>query len=355
MTAKVLLIPSLKLFWLEVKTAVYPQLHARLSPGFQVLGLLLGLWIIATGSHALAQAWPSKPIHLVVPFAAGGTVDAVARALGQKLGDNLKQVVLVDNKPGAGANIGADFVAKSAPDGYNLLLTTQGLAISPNLYKKMSFDVQKDLVAVSQLMTSYLVLAVHPSLGVNTFGEFLALARAKPGALNFGSTGEGAAPHLIMELLMSSANIKLTHIPYKGDAPMNQALLAGEISAVFSPLSGVNPAAKAGQVKMLVMSAAKRSPAIPNIPTMLESGPGGFDYNGWLGLFAAGPTPTPLLKTIQGEFAKVMSSPEIKEKFPNWGYEAMVTTPEAFAQRFQEDLKAYSKTIKDAHISLQDQ
>ena len=320
------------------------------------LGLLMGLALITLGSNVSAQTWPSKPIHLVVPFPAGGTVDAVARAMGQKLGDNLKQVVLVDNRPGAGANIGADYVAKSPPDGYNLLLTTQGLAISPNLYKKMSFDAQKDLVAVSQLMTSYLVLTVNPSVvGVNTFAEFLAMARAKPGVLNFGSTGEGAAPHLIMELLMSNANVKLTHIPYKGDAPMNQALLAGEVGAVFSPLSGVSQAAKAGKLKMLVISAAKRLPSIPDIPTMIESGPGGFEYTGWLGLFASGPTPAVLVKTIQVEFAKVMNSPEMKEKLPNWGYEATSTTPEAFALRFQEDLKAYSKTIKDAHISLQDQ
>jgi tripartite-type tricarboxylate transporter receptor subunit TctC len=320
------------------------------------LGLGLTLILIGTVSPATwAQTWPSKPIHIVVPFPAAGTVDAVARALGQKLGDNLKQVVIVDNKPGAGANIGADAVAKSAPDGYNLLLTTQGLAIAPNLYKKMPFDAQKDLSAVSQLMTTYLVLAVNPSIGVNSFSEFINLARAKPGVLNFGSTGEGAAPHLIMELLMSSANIKLIHIPYKGDAPMNQALLAGDINAVFSPLSGVSAAAKAGKLKILVMSAAKRSSAIPDIPTMLETGPGGFEYTGWLGLFAAGATPMPILKTIQVEFVKAMNSPEIKEKLPNWGYEAVGTTPEAFTLKFQQDLNAYSKTIKDAHISLQDQ
>jgi len=311
----------------------------------------LGLWC----SWANAQTWPNKPIHIVVPFPAAGTVDAVARAMGQKIGDNLKQVVIVDNKPGAGANIGADAVAKSSPDGYTLLLTTQGLAIAPNLYKKMPFDAQKDLAAVSQLMTTYLVLAVNPSIGVNTFSEFLNLARSKPGALNFGSTGEGAAPHLIMELLMSSANIKLIHIPYKGDAPMNQALLAGDINAVFSPLSGVSAAAKAGKLKILVMSAGKRSSAIPDIPTMIESGPGGFEYTGWLGLFAPGATPPALLKMIQTEFVKAMNSNEIKEKLPYWGYEAFGSTPEAFAVKFQQDLAAYSKTIKDAHISLQDQ
>jgi hypothetical protein len=325
-------------------------------PTWSLAGLMLAaLWISAWSLPTAAQTWPSKPIHIVVPFPAAGTVDAVARALGQKIGDNLKQVVIIDNKPGAGANIGADAVAKSAPDGYTVLLTTQGLAIAPNLYKKMPFDAQKDLAAVSQLMTTYLVLAVNPSIGVNTFAEFLSLARAKPGVLNFGSTGEGAAPHLIMELLMASANVKLTHIPYKGDAPMNQALLAGDVNAVFSPLSGVSAATKAGKLKILVMSAGKRSSAIPDIPTMLESGAGGFEYTGWLGLFAPGATPVPLLKALQVEFVKAMNSNEIKEKLPFWGYEAFGSTPEAFAVKFQQDLVSYSKTIKDAHISLQDQ
>ncbi len=303
---------------------------------------------------ASAQNWPVKPVRIVVPFPAGGAVDTVARTLGQQIGESLKQPFLIENKPGAGAIIGADAVAKSAPDGYTLLLTTHGLAIAPSLYKKLPFDAKKDLSPISQIMSSYLVLAVSPSMGVNNFSDFLNVARVKPNTLNYGSTGQGSAPHLVMELLKISANLELTHIPYKGDAPMNQALLSGYIGAVISPLSGVISPMQAGKLKIIATTGTKRSDAIPEVPTISESGVPNFEHTGWLGLFAAPGTPISIERKIQTEFSKVLNSSEIKGKLPNWGYEAVGSTPENFSIKYQQDLLSYAKVIKDAHIELQD-
>ncbi len=303
---------------------------------------------------ASAQNWPVKPVRIVVPFPAGGAVDTVARTLGQQIGESLKQPFLIENKPGAGAIIGADAVAKSAPDGYTLLLTTHGLAIAPSLYKKLPFDAKKDLSPISQIMSSYLVLAVSPSIGVNNFSDFLNVARVKPNTLNYGSTGQGSAPHLVMELLKISANLELTHIPYKGDAPMNQALLSGYIGAVISPLSGVISPMQAGKLKIIATTGTKRSDAIPEVPTISESGVPNFEHTGWLGLFSAPGTPISIERKIQTEFSKVLNSSEIKGKLPNWGYEAVGSTPENFSIKYQQDLLSYAKVIKDAHIELQD-
>src|SRR5215470_5325303 len=233
-----------------------------------LIGVLLGL----TGSAASAQGFPSKPLHIVVPFAAGGAVDTVARAFGPRLTEGFGQPVIIDNRPGAGSNIGADFVAKSPPDGYTVLLTPAGLAIGPALYRKLPFDPAKDLTPVTQLMSSWLILAASEKLPATSLRELLALAKAKPGRLNYGSTGIGSPPHLAGELLRLLGGIDIVHVPYKGDAPMYAALLAGEVDVAFGPLAGAAPLIKSGRLRLLAMTDVKRSPLLPEAPTLMESG-----------------------------------------------------------------------------------
>jgi hypothetical protein len=302
-----------------------------------------------------AQSWPTKPVKIVVPFPAGGALDTVARNVGQKLSEIWKQPVLIDNKPGAGGNIGADAVAKALPDGHTLFISPQSLAISPSLYKKLPYDVNKDLIPVTQLMSSFLVLVVGPSVPANSFNEFVSLAKSKPGVLNYASTGLGSTPHLMMEMLMNNAKINITHIPYKGDAAMNQALLTGEVGAAFTPLVGVIGPMKSGKFRVLAITGTKRSPLIPDIPTITESKIEGFENSaGWLGIFAPSGTPPNIIKSIQTDFARTMSYADIKEKMPSWGYEAVGSSSEAFNIRFNSDVVQFSKLIKDAEIILLD-
>jgi len=302
-----------------------------------------------------AQTWPTKHVKLVVPFPPGGALDTVARNVGQKLSDIWKQPVLIDNKPGAGGNIGADFVAKSVPDGHTLFISPQSLAIAPSLYKKLPYDVSKDLTPVTQLMSSFLVLVVGPSVQANSFNEFINLAKSKPGVLNYASTGLGSTPHLMMEMLMNNAKISITHIPYKGDAAMNQALLTGEVGAAFTPLVGVLGPMKSGKFRVLAITGTKRAGLIPEIPTITESKIDGFENSaGWLGIFAPSGTPANIIKTLQLDFSKTMNYPDIKEKMPSWGYEAVGSSSEAFTLKFNSDVIQFSKLIKDAEITLLD-
>ena len=315
--------------------------------------LLFTTMVLINVTHA--QSWPTKPVKIVVPFPAGGALDTVARNVGQKLSEIWKQPVLIDNKPGAGGNIGADAVAKAIPDGHTLFISPQSLAISPSLYKKLPYDVNKDLIPVTQLMSSFLVLVVGPSVPANSFNEFVSLAKSKPGVLNYASTGLGSTPHLMMEMLMNNAKINITHIPYKGDAAMNQALLTGEVGAAFTPLVGVIGPMKSGKFRVLAITGTKRSPLIPDIPTITESKIEGFENSaGWLGIFAPSGTPPSIIKSIQTDFAKTMSYTDIKEKMPSWGYEAVGSSSEAFNIRFNSDIAQFSKLIKDAEIVLLD-
>jgi len=315
--------------------------------------LLFATMVLINVTHA--QSWPTKPVKIVVPFPAGGALDTVARNVGQKLSEIWKQPVLIDNKPGAGGNIGADAVAKAIPDGHTLFISPQSLAISPSLYKKLPYDVNKDLIPVTQLMSSFLVLVVGPSVPANSFNEFVSLAKSKPGVLNYASTGLGSTPHLMMEMLMNNAKINITHIPYKGDAAMNQALLTGEVGAAFTPLVGVIGPMKSGKFRVLAITGTKRSPLIPDIPTITESKIEGFENSaGWLGIFAPSGTPPNIIKSIQTDFARTMSYADIKEKMPSWGYEAVGSSSEAFNIKFNSDVVQFSKLIKDAEIILLD-
>jgi tripartite-type tricarboxylate transporter receptor subunit TctC len=302
---------------------------------------------------ALAQGFPAKPVRIVVPFAAGGAVDTVARALGQKLAESWRQPVLVDNRPGAGGNIAADAVAKAPADGYALLITTQGFAISPGLYRKLPFDATRDFAPVTQLTSSFLVLVCSPQMPAQSARELIALAKSKPGTVNYGSTGVGAPPHLLGELLKSASGIDMLHVPYKGDAPLTQALLAGEVQVAFMPLAGVLPHIRSGRVRALGVSGKVRSAAMPDVPTFTEAGIP-FEFTGWLGIFAPAAAPREIVIQIQREIAKAIVAPDLLERWPAWGYEPVGNTPEQFAAKVAADMGMYARVIREAGIPLQD-
>lgn len=307
--------------------------------------LIRCLWMVVL-IPSLAYSWSNKPVRLVVPFNAGGTIDTIARSFGQKLSASLLQPVIVENKPGGGSLIGAEFVAKSNPDGSTLLMATNGLAIASGLYKKIPFDPRKDLTPVTELMSTYMTVAVGNQLQVNSFKDFLVMAKSKPGELNYGSTGIGSAPHLVMEMLKSNAKINLTHIPYNGDAPMNQALIAGNIDAVITPISGIIESVKAGKLRILAITDTKRSDLIANVPTISESGLPGFEYLGWVGVFAPSGTDVETVKKINTELSKILFDADMKEKISAWGYERIGSSSESFKTKYLDDLNKYLKVIK---------
>src|SRR6267378_2427302 len=303
--------------------------------------------------HAFAQSYPARPVRMVVPFAAGGAVDTVARTLGQKLMETWKQPTLVDNRPGAGGNIAADYVAKAPADGYTLLITTQGFAISPGLYKKLPFDAVRDFVPVTQLTSSFVVLVANPQLPAASAKELIALVKARPGAINYGSTGIGAPPHLLGELLKSMTGTDMLHVPYKGDAPLSQALLAGEVQLAFMPLAGVLPHIRSGRLRALGVSSHARSATMPDVPTLTEAGIP-FEFTGWLGVFAPAGSPRDIVIRIQRDIAQAIVAQDMRERWSAWGYEPVGSTPEQFAEKFAADLARYAKVIRDSGIPLQD-
>jgi tripartite-type tricarboxylate transporter receptor subunit TctC len=303
---------------------------------------------------AHAQSYPGKPIHIFVPFAAGGAVDALARIVSPKLGDSLGQPILVENRPGAGGNLAADLVAKSAPDGYTVLLTTNGHAISPALYRKLPFDAVKDFAPVTQLLATTLILVANPKFPAANTRELIALARAKPGALNYGSTGVGNPLHLTMELLKISAGVDIVPVPYKGDAPLSTALMAGEVDVAVVPLATSVQNIKAGRIKALAVTGTRRLASLPEVPTVAESGIPGFDSTSWQGLFAPAGTPREIVERLQRETAKALNAPEVRERLTGLGGEVVASTPEQFEAKFKADLAMFARIVREARIPLQD-
>jgi tripartite-type tricarboxylate transporter receptor subunit TctC len=303
---------------------------------------------------AFAQTYPSKPIRIVVPFVAGGAVDTMARMIGAKVSETLNQPVIVENRPGAGGNVAADAVAKSPPDGYTILQNTNGQAISPALYKSLPFDAVKDFTPVTQLVASQLLLVATPSLPAKSVQELIALAKAKPGSLNYGMTGIGNPLHLTVEMFKHAAGIELQAVPYRGDAPLNTALIAGEVHLAVVPFATAKPHVEAGRLRALAIPGAKRSPALPQVPTIAESGLPGFESSSWQGWFVPANTPSEIVALIQREAAKALNAPDVRERLEATANEVVASTPEAFAAVFRNDLAKFAKVVKDAKIPLQD-
>jgi tripartite-type tricarboxylate transporter receptor subunit TctC len=308
--------------------------------------------LFGSAGGASAQPFPTKPIRIIVPFPAGGTTDVFARMISQKLSENLKQQVLVDNRAGASGMIGTEMVVKAPPDGYTLMITATHHAINPSLYKKLPYDTLKDLVAITLVATSPNVLVAHPTFPPNTIQELIALARAKPGQLNFASTGIGGANHLSGELFKSMAGIDIVHIPYKGAAPAMNDLLAGHVSLMFDTIGIELPYVKAGKLKALAVTTAKRTTIAPDIPTIAESGLPGYEAVSWFGMYGPAGMPKEILTRINTEVAKVLHSPDIQKRFIDYGAEAIGNSPEQFAVYLKSEMAKWAKVVKDCGVQL---
>jgi tripartite-type tricarboxylate transporter receptor subunit TctC len=312
-------------------------------------GIALALLLVAgmLSFHAGALPYPVRPIHFVVPYPAGGPLDAVARLLGQRVSERVKQPVIVENKPGAGGNIGADFVAKSPADGYTILMGAVAThAINPTLYASIPYDAEKDFKPVTQLASTPNVLVVNPSLPVHDVREFIAYAKANPGKLNFGSGSTGSAGHLAGELFKSMAGVEMTHIPYKGAAPAMNDLIAGQINLMFDNLASSLAQVKAGKIRALAVTTATRSPLAPELRTIAESGLPGFDINTWFGLFVPAGTPLEVVEVLHDEFNRALSDPGIRDKMLAIGAEPVGSTPAQFAAYIHSESAKYARIIK---------
>ena len=306
--------------------------------------------IVALSSSTLrAEPYPAKPIRLVVPFPPGGPLDVVARSVGQKLSEAWGQPVVIDNRPGAGGNIGADLVAKSAPDGYTILegaLSTH--AVNVTLYGKLPYDPIKDFAPITLVAVTPNVLVVNPSLPVSSVAALVAYAKANPGKLSFGSGSNGSAGHLAGELFKREAGIDMVHIPYKGGAPALQALLAGDTQLMFDNLANSTPQLKAGKLKALAVTTAKRSALAPELPTLAESGFTGFDIYTWWGFLAPAGTPKEIIDQWNAELTRILNAPEMRALFAQQGAEPSPTTPEQFAALIRSEIPKYARIVKDS-------
>jgi tripartite-type tricarboxylate transporter receptor subunit TctC len=323
----------------------------------QRLAVAAAIALVLLALHATgvsAQTYPNKPIRIVVPFVAGGAVDTLARMMGVKLSESLGQPVIVENRPGAGGNVAADAVAKSPPDGYTILQNTNGQAISPAIYRSLPFDVVKDFVPVTQLVASQLVLAGSPKLAATSVQELIALAKAKPGSLNYGMTGVGNPLHLTMEMFKTMASIDIQPVPYKGDAAIFPALITGEIQVAIVPMATTLPQVAAGTLRALAVAGAKRAAALPDVPTVAESGLVGFESSSWQGWFVPAGTPREIVAILQRSAKAALAAPDVLERLRATGNEAVGSPPEEFEQRFKTDLAKFAKIVREAHIPVQD-
>ena len=307
----------------------------------------LALALLAFASLARADDYPSKPIRFVVPYPAGGPLDTVARLLGQKVSESMKQPIIVDNRPGAGGNIGADFVAKAAPDGYTILMGAVAThAINPTLYSHIPYDPVADFMPVTQVASTPNVLVVNPSLPAKNVREFIAYAKANPGKLNFGSGSTGSAGHLAGELFKTMAGVDMTHVPYKGAGPAMQDLVAGQIQLMFDNLASSLGQIRAGKVRALAVTTAKRTSLAPDLPTIAESGLPGFDINTWFGVFVPAKTPQPIVDRLHAEFTRALAMPDVRQKMVDLGAEPVGSTPAEFAALIRSEKDKYARVIK---------
>jgi tripartite-type tricarboxylate transporter receptor subunit TctC len=316
--------------------------------------LSLAAVVMATFSSATwAQGFPDRPIKLVVPFGAGSAVDTIARAIAAQAGEQMGQAIQIDNRTGANGIIAAEAVARSAPDGYTLFMPNDGImAANPALYAKLPYDPVKDFAAITLTSTVPLVLVSHPSFAASTVQEFIAQAKAKPGALNFTSTGSGSAQHLAMEFLIDAAGIKLTHVPHKAMGAALTDLMAGTIPVMFTGISNVVNLAKEGKVKVLAVSTPKRSPAMPNVPTIAESGVSGYGYAAWNGIVAPAGTPPEVIRRLHNEFSKAMANPAVRAKLGGLGFDLVGAGPQEFGELIRGDVVRLGRLVRTAGITV---
>lgn len=313
--------------------------------------LMAGIALLTCGVPALGQtdAYPSRPIRLVVPYPPGGFTDILGRLIAEKLQPQIGQPVVVDNKGGGGSTIGTGLVAQAPPDGYTLLLVAPDLAINQSLIAgRLTYDARKDFTPIIRAAWSPMVLVAHPSLPAKSVREFVALAKSKPGSINFGSGGNGTGAHLALEMFKSRAGIDVLHVPYKGNGPALTGLLGGEVSAMFLQYAVAKPHIEAGKLRVLGTPSGKRSPALPDVPTIAESGLPGFDVQPWFGIVAPAGTPAPIVNQLNSEMAKVMRRPDVQKQLADQGAEATTSTPAEFASFIESEITRWAEVVKQS-------
>jgi tripartite-type tricarboxylate transporter receptor subunit TctC len=313
----------------------------------------LALAAASLATSAVAQTYPSKPVRIVVPYAAGGNTDFTARAVAEKLTDAYKRQFIVENRPGAATNIGSDMVAKATPDGYTLLMGGAANAINMSLFKKLPYDTLRDFEPIALCVQGANVLAIHPSLPAKNLQELIALAKAQPGKLNYGSSGLGSSNQMAGELMNIMAGTKIVHIPYKGNAPALTDLLGGHVEMIFSGVPALLPHIQNGRIRAIAIGSLKRFPALPQVPTFDESGLKGYEATTWFGMMAPAKTPREIVSRLNVEVDKAIKSPDIRQRFMHEGLEPMGGTQEFFAKFIRTEIDKYARVIKLAGIPRQ--
>lgn len=306
-----------------------------------------------SASAALAQAYPNKPVKIIVPFGPGGFTDVVARILGQKLSVAMGQSFVIENKPGAGSMIGSDFVAKAPPDGYTLVIVSSTHVISPWIYKNVPYDPIKSFAAVTKLVDSPYVLLINPKVQARNVQEFIALAKAQPGTLHYASSGNGSAQHLIGGLFVSMTGAPLVHVPYRGSNLAATDLVAGVVESSFAGVPNALAQVPSGRLKALAVTSARRIPQLPEVPTLQEAGVPGYDASVWLALLAPAGTPKEIINRLNSEIAQIMQAPDSKKALFDAGVEVSLSTPEAMTQYMSRELDKWGKVIKETGIKLE--
>src|SRR5262245_6381052 len=301
-------------------------------------------------SLVAAQDYPTRPIRLIAPFAPGGPTDLFARLMGAKLGERVGQPVLVENRPGAGGSVGAEAAAKAAPDGYTLVLVSSSFAVNATLYPKLPYDTVKDFAPVTLLASAPFLLAAHNGVQAGSVRELIALAKANPGKLNYGSGGSGSGPHIVAELFKAEAGVSIVHVPYKGTGPLTAALVAGDVQLAFGNIFALVPQIKSGRLKAIAITGAQRSGALPEVPTVSESGLPGFEAVGVHGLLAPGGTPRRVIDKLNAECVAVLRSPDVRAQLASEGAEPIGNTPEQYAEQIAAEIRKWGKLIKERGI-----
>ena len=332
-----------------------PTLFRQLMTVAHILAACAATWAIAAAGAERdpAPGYPAKPIRLIIPFAPGGGTDITARAIALKLTDLWGQTVVPDNRPGANGTIGVDIATKSAPDGYTLTMISSSHSVNVSLYKKLPYDLVRDLAPITQATSQPYALVIHPSVPAKSVKELIALAKAKPGTLNYGSSGTGGLSHLSGALLCSLAHINLTHIPDKGGAPAMTDVIGGQIQMLFSTILQSHAHIKAGRLRALAVTTAKRSAGAPDLPTMQEAGVPGYEVAGWYGVLAPAKTPQPIIEKLNREIVRILHSPEMAERLEADGSEPVGNTPQQFGAHIRAEIAKWKKVVAEAGIKAE--
>jgi tripartite-type tricarboxylate transporter receptor subunit TctC len=341
-------------FTARLPGAMMAPRHARESAVKSMLArILVSLFVIACAGAASAQTYPQHPVRVIVPFAPAGPTDVIARILGQKLSQSLGQQFVIENQPGAGGNIGIGNAAKSAPDGYTILVVSSSYVVNPSLYDKVPYDPYKDFMPVSMAAASPNVLVVNPSLPANNLKELIALIKANPGKYNFASAGTGTTPHLSGELFKLSLGLDIVHVPFNGAGPAIQSAVGGHTPIAFTALPPAAPMVKDGKLRGLAVTSATRSPALPDVPTIAEAGLPGQEADTLQGVLVPAATPPDIVALLHREIVKAIATDDVKQRFAELGFEAAGTSPEQFAAQIKDEVAKWGKVIREANIKVQ--